>query len=36
MTKHALLLKTISVLVHQDALPEEIRNKCGLTQMGKN
>ncbi|WP_420553344.1 hypothetical protein [Tenacibaculum aiptasiae] len=27
MSKNALLLKTISVLVHKDAIPKEIRRK---------
>ena len=28
MSENALLLKTISVLVHQDGIPQVIRDKC--------
>ena len=31
MSKEFLLQKTISVLVHKDAIPKEIKNKCNLT-----
>lgn len=30
MTRNAILLKTISLLIHVDAIPKDIRNKCIL------
>lgn len=35
MTRNALLLKTISLLIHIDAMPEGIRSKCNFDKSSK-